>query len=54
MPIKKSAEYAQMNYIEPVILYDISIVSGHTELEIRDKAKNHSKKLIETINHMVK
>lgn len=54
MPIKKSAEYAQMNYIEPVILYDISIVSGHTELEIRDKAKNHSEKLIDVINHMVK
>ncbi|MFD1260712.1 NAD(P)H-dependent oxidoreductase [Entomomonas asaccharolytica] len=43
--LKKTAEYAQMNYLKPVILYDISIVTGHTELEITQKAKAHSQKL---------
>lgn len=43
--IQKSAEYAQMNYLKPVMLYDISIVAGHTELEITQQAKAHSQKL---------
>ncbi|MEE3664235.1 NAD(P)H-dependent oxidoreductase [Brenneria sp. g21c3] len=45
MPIKKSAEYAKMNYLDPVILYDISTVTGHSESEIRDKAQIHSRQL---------
>lgn len=51
MPIQKTAQYAQMKYIKPFILYDIATVTGHTESEIKSKAKMHSKKLVETINN---
>lgn len=34
-----------MDYLKPVMLYDISIVTGHTELEITQQAKAHSQKL---------
>ncbi|MDG0800871.1 NAD(P)H-dependent oxidoreductase [Pectobacterium polaris] len=50
MPIKMSAEYSQMHYVEPVILYDTSTVSGHTESDIRAKAEIHSQKLMGIIN----
>lgn len=46
MPIEKSAKYAQMHYIDPVVLYEIATVAGHTESEIKAKAKIHSQKLI--------
>ncbi|MDX7985850.1 NAD(P)H-dependent oxidoreductase [Xenorhabdus sp. 12] len=54
-PIKKSAEYSKMHYIEPVILYeiasvyDVKNVTGNTKGEIINKAKEHSKRLQETI-----
>ncbi|AFI90677.1 flavodoxin family protein [Pectobacterium parmentieri] len=50
MPIKMSAEYAQMHYIDPVVLYDTSTVSGHTESNIRYKAEIHSQRLKGIIN----
>ncbi len=34
-----------MKYIDPVILYDITTVSEHTEHEIKEKSKAYSKKL---------
>ncbi|MBT9184393.1 NAD(P)H-dependent oxidoreductase [Pectobacterium punjabense] len=50
MPVKMSAEYAQMHYIDPVILFDTSTVSGNTESDIRSKAEMHSQKLRGIIN----
>ncbi|PHM36281.1 flavodoxin [Xenorhabdus mauleonii] len=50
-PIRKSVEYSKMNYIEPVILYEIATVydvenvTGNTNSEIIEKAKIHSKTL---------
>jgi glutathione-regulated potassium-efflux system ancillary protein KefF len=44
-PIQKSALYTGMEYLEPVFLYDISTVLGHTHTEIRTRAKQHSLKL---------
>ena len=44
-PIQKSALYTGMEYLEPVFLYDISTVLGHTHAEIRTRAKQHSLKL---------
>ncbi len=49
MPIKKSIEYTQMHYLEPVILYGISTVLGYTETEIITKAKKHSSQLEDII-----
>ncbi|EDR9797663.1 NAD(P)H-dependent oxidoreductase [Salmonella enterica subsp. enterica serovar Zongo] len=51
MPIQKTAHYTQMKYINPFILYDIATVTGHTESEIKSKAKVHSEKLIAAINN---
>ncbi|KLU15754.1 MULTISPECIES: NAD(P)H-dependent oxidoreductase [Xenorhabdus] len=51
--IKKSAEYSQMKYIEPVILYDIATVSGHSEHEIKEKAKTHSESLQRVIENNI-
>ncbi|MBD1229575.1 NAD(P)H-dependent oxidoreductase [Xenorhabdus griffiniae] len=51
--IKKSAEYSQMKYIDPVILYDIATVNGHTEHEIKEKAKAHSEKIKRVIQRNI-
>jgi len=49
LPVQKSAQYAQMNYLAPVILYGISAVTGHTKAEIVNKALQHSQKVLQTI-----
>lgn len=48
-PVKRSAEYAQMNYLDYIALYGVSIVSGYPESEIKDKACMHAQKLLAVI-----
>lgn len=48
--VKRSAEYAKMTYIEPIILYGISTVSGCSESEIKEKAIKHSHLLQQRLN----
>lgn len=52
--VKKSAEYAKMDYINPVILYDIATVTGHTAKEIEAKAKIHSQKILSVIDDQLR
>ncbi len=47
--VKKSAEYAQMNYLSYVALYGISTVSGCSESEVRSRATLHAQRLIKII-----
>lgn len=47
--VKKSAIYAQMNYLEPIILYGVSTVSGNTREDIIQKSLQHSQQLQKNI-----
>lgn len=48
-PVKQSAQYAQMVYLEPILLYGVSTVSGLSQQTIADKAHQHSLNLIDRI-----
>ncbi|GAA5018759.1 NAD(P)H-dependent oxidoreductase [Acinetobacter puyangensis] len=48
--VQASAQYAQMDYVDPVFLYDISTAIGHSEIQIQAKAKAHSQHLNTLIN----
>lgn len=48
-PVKQSAQYAQMVYLEPILLYGVSTVSGLSQQTIEDKAHQHSLNLIDRI-----
>ncbi|WP_392563699.1 NAD(P)H-dependent oxidoreductase [Orbus wheelerorum] len=52
LPVQKSAQYAQMKYLDPVILYGISAVTGHTKSETVEKALQHSQKLFQAIQKL--
>lgn len=47
--VEQTAYYAQMNYINPICLYGTSLAMSYAEDEMRDKAKQHSQKLIERL-----
>lgn len=52
-PLKKSVEYTQMDYIQPLCLFGVSPVEGNTKEEVQEKAKKHSLKLIKTIRDLL-
>lgn len=43
--VRKSAMYTQMNYLELIILYGVSTVSGYTRDAIIQKSLQHSQQL---------
>ncbi|KAA8732164.1 NAD(P)H-dependent oxidoreductase [Acinetobacter qingfengensis] len=51
--VKASAQYAQMDYIDPIFLYDIATVTGHSKIQIQTKAKAHSQYLNTLINTLI-
>lgn len=50
LPIKRSAIYAQMNYLEPTIIYGISTVLGNTKEDIIAKVMAYSQQLQQRIS----
>lgn len=54
LPVQKTAEYAQMNFHKPIVLYDTSTVAGHPESEIVYNARIHSSKILERIDSVTR
>lgn len=50
LPMKKTAEYAGMNYLPPELLFDIATVTGHTQEEIKAAASAHSERISSVIS----
>jgi len=50
--LKHSAQYTQMKYHEPHILYEVSTVSGFTPETIHFRAQAHGQKLIQFIQNI--
>lgn len=48
-PLQKSAEYVQMHYLEPICLYDIATVLGHSNAQIQTRAAAHSEVIHQAI-----
>lgn len=44
--IEQTAYYAQMNYIEPIYFHGTSLNVGYTADDVKNKAKDHAKRLI--------
>lgn len=50
--MEQTAYYAQMNYIDPVCLYGVSLAAGYKEDDIKMKAKQHAGKLIARLTEL--
>ncbi|MDR7131873.1 putative NADPH-quinone reductase [Algoriphagus sp. 4150] len=50
--LEQTAYFAQMNFVEPIYTYRTSLADGFTKDEIRNVAKEHSKKLINRLIEM--
>jgi glutathione-regulated potassium-efflux system ancillary protein KefF len=50
LPLKKTAEYSGMKYLQPELLFDISTVTGHSHEEIQTAAQAHSAKITSIIS----
>lgn len=50
--LEQTAYYAQMNYIEPIYFHGTSLAAGYIEDEIKDKAKDHAKRLITRLTEL--
>jgi putative NADPH-quinone reductase len=44
--MEQTAYYSQMNYIDPIYFHGTSLAAGYTEEEVKNKAKDHAKRLI--------
>lgn len=51
-PVKKTAEYAQMNCLDYIVLYNVSITAGQNATNIASKARQHNSQNL--INFLVK
>lgn len=47
--LENTAYYAQMKYIDPICLYEVSLTAGYKEADIKRDAKEHAKTLIEIL-----
>ncbi|AQW94450.1 flavodoxin family protein [Elizabethkingia anophelis] len=47
--LEQTAYYTQMNYIEPLYFYGTSLNAGYTEEQVKNKAKEQTKKLAELL-----
>ncbi|WP_130802274.1 NAD(P)H-dependent oxidoreductase [Acinetobacter ihumii] len=52
--IRYSAEYTQMQYQQPHILYEVSLVSGFSPKMIEHRAQTHGQALIQVIQNIVR
>ncbi|PWG81541.1 NAD(P)H-dependent oxidoreductase [Pararcticibacter amylolyticus] len=50
--LEQTAYYAQMNYIRPVYFHGTSLAAGYSENEVRDRAKDHARRLIALIESL--
>lgn len=50
--LEQTAYYAQMNYIDPIYFYGTSLAAGYIEDEIKNKAKDHAKRLITQLTEL--
>jgi len=50
--IEQTAYYAQMNYIEPIYFHGTSLAAGYTEDEVKNKAKDHARRLITQLTEL--
>ena len=48
--LEQTAYYAQMNYVEPIYFHGTSLAAGYTKYEIKEKAKQQGKRLINLLN----
>ncbi len=50
--LEQTAYYAQMNYIEPIYFHGTSLAAGYTEDEVKNKAKDHARRLITRLTEL--
>ncbi len=50
--LEQTAYYTQMNYIDPIYFHGTSLAAGYTENEVRNKARDHAKKLITRLTEL--
>ena len=48
--LEQTAYYAQMKYLDPIYFHGTSVAAGYTKQDIISKAKDHAKRLIETLS----
>jgi putative NADPH-quinone reductase len=48
--LEQTAFYAQMEYLDPIYFHGTSVTAGYTKQDIISKAKDHAKRLIETLS----
>lgn len=50
--LEQTAYYARMNYINPIYFHGTSLTAGYTEAEVKDKAKDHAKRLVSRLSEL--
>jgi putative NADPH-quinone reductase len=50
--LEQTAYYAQMNYIDPIYFHGTSLAAGYTEDEVKNKAKDHARRLITLLTEL--
>ncbi len=50
--LELTAYYVQMNYMDPICLYGVSLAAGNKEDDIKSNAKQHAKKLITRLTEL--
>jgi putative NADPH-quinone reductase len=50
--LEQTALFAQMNYTDPVYFHKTSLAAGYTAEDIKNKARQHAKKLISKLNEL--
>ncbi len=50
--LEQTAYHTQMNYIDPIYFHGTSLVAGYTEEEVKNRAKDHTKRLIEALQEL--
>lgn len=50
--LEQTAYYAQMNYIDPICLYGVSLARGYKEDDIKNNAKQHAGKLVRRLTEL--
>lgn len=51
--LEQTAYYSQMNYVEPIYFHGTSLTAGHTEQDVRNKARDHAKRLIMKLTELI-